>query len=105
MIYPQRGTRNKKSMSKKKKQKKNSLGPLEIGCSSTTSCDESVQVCGIPAPIYMLSRANFYQLTEGPVGKSGNAGGISSLHSALKIIWESEEKLKSLLVNESERRE
>jgi len=85
--------------------KKPSLGPLEIGCSSTSFCDETVQVCGIPAPIYMLSRANFHQLTEGPVRKSGNAGGISSLHSALKIFWESEEELRSLLVNESVRGE
>ena len=53
----------------------------------------------------MLSRANFHQLTEGPVRKSGNAVGISSLPSALKIFWESEEELKSLLVNESERGE
>ena len=50
----------------------------------------------------MLSRANFHQLTEGPVTKTRNVGGISSLHSALKIFWESKEELKSLLVNESE---
>ena len=100
MIYPQRGTRNKKSMSKKTQ-------PRAIGdwLLSTSFYDESVQVCGIPAPIYMLSRANFHQLTEGPVRKSGNAVGISSLPSALKIFWESEEELKSLLVNESERGE
>ena len=82
--------------------KKPSLRPLEIDCSSTFFWDESIQACEILAPIYMLSRTNFHQLTEGPVRKTRNVRGISSLHSALKIFWESKEELKSLLVNESE---